>query len=529
MADVTGERSVTGAEKLTLLFCVLLLLVPLLVTPVLPLNDYYNHVARFYLLGVVDGDPRWAASYTVAWKLLPNLGLDLLGTALFSMVSPLLGAKLLVALIVLLQFSGVIALHWALGGRSIMPVALLTTSILYSYILNWGFANFLFAMGLAFWSLAAWFRLRDRPVLAIAVGSILGVFILLAHGFAYAMYGVILAMLELGRARKAGESLAAQARGLTQIAVQAILPAGLFLASATVGSQMSALPTEKFARHLDADTLVERLWSEAVHRVETVVRVAESPFAWVDVVLFFATMALLVLLWRRRAFSIDRVAWPALGGLGLLAVITPPAMFGVGYVSDRVPLAFALVAIAAASFGKAAIDWRTLAVTGLGVIAVLRTAALGVGWAGYTGDYRDAQTLLDRVPANALVMTLSARSLGKRVQGMDRCAMYAPLQVPMRHVVTPLFSNPAMQPLLLTGRLRQSVAAIAADTTLKALPHHADDAALHRLAKTADFDYLFICGADRLRAPLPGGFSAERQGRFLLLKRNSFNTTKAEQ
>src|SRR3546814_18500701 len=59
--------------------CAVLLMIPLLATPVLPLIDFYNHIARYYVLSHLD-EARLAANYASAWALLPNLGLDALAT-----------------------------------------------------------------------------------------------------------------------------------------------------------------------------------------------------------------------------------------------------------------------------------------------------------------------------------------------------------------------------------------------------------------------------------------------------------------
>src|SRR3546814_6653804 len=97
--------------------CAVLLMIPLLATPVLPLIDFYNHIARYYVLSHLD-EARLAANYASAWALLPNLGLDALATPLLGVMPPLAAARLIAALILLVQFSGVIFLHRTLHRRA---------------------------------------------------------------------------------------------------------------------------------------------------------------------------------------------------------------------------------------------------------------------------------------------------------------------------------------------------------------------------------------------------------------------------
>src|SRR3546814_2234303 len=95
-----------------------LLLVPLTSTPVLPLIYFYNHIARYFVLSHLDGDAVLSANYIAAWALLPNLGLDAIATPLLAVVPPLLAGKLIVGLILLVEFSGVIFLHRTLDRKS---------------------------------------------------------------------------------------------------------------------------------------------------------------------------------------------------------------------------------------------------------------------------------------------------------------------------------------------------------------------------------------------------------------------------
>src|SRR5690606_12022193 len=70
-----GERM----ESRSIAFCAgifLLSLLPLLVSPVLPTIDFYNHAARYFILTHLDESGSLQLSYAAAWNVLPNLGLD---------------------------------------------------------------------------------------------------------------------------------------------------------------------------------------------------------------------------------------------------------------------------------------------------------------------------------------------------------------------------------------------------------------------------------------------------------------------
>ena len=181
---------------------------PLLVTPMLPPIDLYNHVARFFILSRIGSDPFLAHYYATNWRLLPNLGLDLPAVWLAHFVPPLLLAKLIVGAIMAAQTAAALLLHRALTGRVNTWSAALILALSYSFILNWGFINYLLAQAIVLATLALWIVLRHRPFAATLACGALAVLILLCHGFSFGLYGLLVGSLELGlwwQARRGAE------------------------------------------------------------------------------------------------------------------------------------------------------------------------------------------------------------------------------------------------------------------------------------------------------------------------------------
>ena len=83
------------------------------------------------------------------------------------------------------------------GQRSLL-IAVLLLPLLYSYIFNFGFANFLLGLGFAFWAAGWWLSHRDRPRLAVPVSCLFAVAIFFTHGLAFGLYGILVASLEVG-------------------------------------------------------------------------------------------------------------------------------------------------------------------------------------------------------------------------------------------------------------------------------------------------------------------------------------------
>ena len=80
---------------------------------------------------------------------------------------------------------------------------------------------------------------------------------------------------------------------------------------------------------------------------------------------------------RRRA-ALVRAAWPAIGAGIVLVVVVPPALFGVGYVADRMPLFLALLAAGSLTVRTDDPAVRR-AVAAADAIVVVRLAAIAVG------------------------------------------------------------------------------------------------------------------------------------------------------
>lgn len=499
-----------------------LLLVPLAATPVLPLIDFYNHIARFFVLAHIDDNAVFAANYTAAWALLPNLGLDVIGTPLMEVVPPLIGAKLLIGLILLVQFGGVLFLHRALhGGRQLLPVLILP-GLLYSYILTWGFANFLLGLGLAFWNLGLWLRLRNRPPLATALCALGALAIFMCHAFSFAVYGILIAGLELGRWLAAGNRRPSSLLfPFGALAAQAVVPVLFFLnmpTSAATGKSGSLV--NAIGAHAGGGSLEARLDFEFWYRLRTIVRVAESPYWLLDIITITTALILIgVALWKGW-FKLHRWAWPALVLAALLCLFVPPSLFGSGYVSDRMPLVFALMLVAALGIVQPLTSGGRTILAAFALVSLVRLAAVFIGWSAYDRHYADFRRALSVVPPGALVTDLLPTGGDLRDGLLPRCQMYRPLTVVLNGDVTSLFASPSQQPIRLAGPLAAASRSTvdAPDMRLRPRPGYYDEA-LAGMAGSSRFDYVLMCGRDRLTRPLPPGVTiAAQQGGISVLK-----------
>jgi MFS family permease len=184
-------------------FAALLLLLPFSRAPYPAMPDYPNHLARAEIIVDAELHGREHPYYAVRHALIPNLALDsfVLGAAKLGLATND-ALRLFAAAALLLPIGGVIAIGFALQ-RTVPWLALLAFPLAYSRYYVWGFLNYFFAIGLAFFGFAAWLSLRrSRTALGALVLALFGIGALLSHLAGFAVLGILVACHELGESRR---------------------------------------------------------------------------------------------------------------------------------------------------------------------------------------------------------------------------------------------------------------------------------------------------------------------------------------
>jgi hypothetical protein len=491
---------------------------PVMSVPVFPMIDFYGHLARYFVLSRLPGDSFLAANYEAAWGILPNIGLDVLSTGLMRLFSPLLTAHVIVLLVFAAQYFGVLFLARQITGRTSLLASILAASLVYSFIFTWGFANFLLGLGLAFWAAGAWLALRHRPLLACAVGVVFATLIFFTHGVAFALYGLLVGGLEAGCLWSEGRlNPRAITRSILLLGAQAVLPVMLFAISATSkapGGISNAGASVK--RLASGGLLMHRLGELLLYRLATIWRVASTSAAWVDAIFFAAVMATLLALGLRGRVTLARRAWPAMAIGALLVLVTPPGLFGVGYVSDRMPLFLAFTAVSALVTTWRRDLFERVCVTALVCLAVARLAFIGIEWQRYRADFDDFQTAARSMTTGSLVLFANAASKD-RLDPHPRCDMFGPLLIPLRGQAASLFALHSQQPIQLRGALESALDGLPPSTPPRP-PYWLDDR-IDAAINQRRFDYVLICDVERLGRRFSGeGNVVTRVGRFTVVR-----------
>ncbi len=456
----------------------LALMVPIMTTPIVPVIDFYYHVLRYYVLaGKIEGVE---AFYQPNWQVLPNLGLDIIGLGVAQLFPPLIGAKLIFALLVGGFYWAGLAAATALSGR-LQPAAIAIFALAsYSHILSWGFSNFLLGLSLAMLCLAIWVRMENRPVAQVAVAAALGLLIMIVHAFSFMVWGLLLACYELGRLgperRDYIARLPARWLRLAPVALPAFL---FFLASETAGGgEPITTSIASLVGYAEAGQLMERLIQEVWKRAYSFLRVSESGFVGLDIALGVALWGAIAAFLLSGAMRLDRRIVPALIFFAVLVVITPPRFFGVGVVDARIPLVL-LCLFALALRPGAAQRGRVVPVFLAGVV-VVKVGAMIASYASLAPRYADFVASASALQPGGIMAAWLPLEQEDR-EGRKFCAPLAPAAGMMRSLGVPTFAIATQQPILLTGELY---------TARKTREERGGPDAL-----AAGFDYYVVCSS----------------------------------
>jgi hypothetical protein len=171
--------------------------------PFVPLHDLPNHAARHYLEYLALSGQPLPAGYAIEFRILPNLGADLIVPPLMCLFPPLIACKVFLSLAVAIYWLGPALFILQQGGRrpEAFFAALLLLPWVFSQAFFWGFLNYYLGVGLLFLTLThlCWLGRREtlRPLdLVLHAGLITLLFF--CHQIPWMAYGVCMACWLIG-------------------------------------------------------------------------------------------------------------------------------------------------------------------------------------------------------------------------------------------------------------------------------------------------------------------------------------------
>lgn len=367
--------------------------VPFVVAPLPMMPDYFAHMARYHVMNHGADSTFLQRYYAFEWRLMGNLGVDLLMLPLGRVLPTELAARLATGLIPALSVMGIYALARALRGR-IEASALLALSFIYTMTFVVGFANYHLSIALALLAMAAWLRIRDRgPVLRWLVMAPLGLLVWLAHVAGWGVLCLFVGGWELGqnraRFRRPWPSLRDTLLHALPLAVP-IIPILYWRSQATAGLHL--------VYSMDSAVRKLALWPAFL---------MQAGVLWFDLALVSAVAILLVRLAGRGWHLHDRrLVLPLL--LMLLAyLLLPFTLFGSNFADARILPVLAILSCVA--LVPAPQQSGRIAAVAL-VLFAARVAELSIDWTIRGAEAQADLAALSRVPIGSRIVRLAGES-----------------------------------------------------------------------------------------------------------------------
>jgi len=211
------------------LFGMLVALVPFLIVSTPPLSQQFFNIVRMHILA----DPAaYAKNFTIRWGPIPDMAMDLAVPGLSALMSIETASWLFMIVTLAMLTSGTLVLGRAVHGRW-STLSLLSFLLLYNWILVRGYANNLFALGLALWAMAAHVSLRHSAALRMAVSSVSCLAIYFCHLFPLGVFALVVATWEFGCLLQGPLTLRRVVRHAAAAIVPLVLPMALLVLSST--------------------------------------------------------------------------------------------------------------------------------------------------------------------------------------------------------------------------------------------------------------------------------------------------------
>lgn len=362
--------------------------IPLVWPPIPPLVDVLGHMGRYHIELAIDRVPALAAAFSFHWKLLGNLGADLLIVPLGRLFGVELGTKLIALAIPPLTVAGMLWVAREVHGR-IPPTALFALPLAYAYPFHFGFLNFSLSIAFTFNLLALWIRLGkgERTWLRASLFVPLSCLLWLTHMVGWGLLGLTVFGMELARRRHRGESFieAGWSAGLTCLPLALPLIPMVLLRS-------------------DSPTAVTFDWFNWRAKIFWVSTLLRDRWQLLDVVCAWLLLVIIGIAAVRRRMDATLVV-PALLCLAAF-ILMPRVAVGSAYADMRLlPFTCALGLLAIRSQGR----WILVAAL---CFFTLRLVATTTSFALYDRLYQDELRALDHIPRGASVLSLVVRPCG---------------------------------------------------------------------------------------------------------------------
>ena len=506
-SEAVTDRTALAAWAVAVVAITAALALPFLIVDTPAVLDYPNHLARLFILAHPH-DPVLSRMYAPHWRILPNLGVDVLGAELLRVVSPSVGGRLLLALSLLVPVGGVLVYHRVVFRRvAYWPLASALAAYNGAFFL--GFMNFLLGIGLGLIAAGGWIAVRRGGGFwrAGLMGGMASAVLFLCHIFGVAFFALLIGSWELSRldgGRRAGKLQVGEIAWTTALLMLVFAPAvALYLASPAA----------------NATGLAPWHGASKVWGLFTPFVLYSRPLTLATGSVVFATV---ILAWRNA--SIGAGVRMALIVLAALYVAAPSGFKGGTFIDARLALMMGLLLFAGLEPNLPRRSGLLVAIAVGGLIFVRSTCVAG-NWADHREDLAEVRAAIAPVTPGARVLVVRGdtsestdiKPTSRALPGIDRLDGHlgALLVIERRAFWPLLFADPGQQPVAVRAPYRD-IAQSPGDMVDWGQLRPAEPTALALASASylqrwrTRFDYVLLLDADKATGPVPNGLAPVR-------------------
>lgn len=373
---------------------ILLAAVPLLWPTVPPLIDLPGHIGRYRVQLDLAASPALQHFYGFEWRLVGNLGVDLLIMPLAKLFGLELGVKLIAIAVPCLTVAGFLAIAHEVHGK-LQPTTVFALPLAYSFPFQYGFINFALAMALAMLSFALWLRLRPHPRVRIALFVAVGMALWTCHTYGWAALCVLAAGAQLYARRDEGRSWLGTL-GRAFLDCLPLAPPFLFMV---------------FWRSGGHDVFTGD-WFNMLQKLVYFAMVLRDRWVFFDLASLIVLLVVLVAAFREKTMGFSRMLSFAALLLAAAYLVIPRVVFGSAYADMRlIPFVIAIALLAIRFTGGSKRNLGIIALCALAFYGV-RLSAGTISFWQYDKSHTGELAALDHIPQNARVIALVGRPCG---------------------------------------------------------------------------------------------------------------------
>ena len=459
-----------------LAFICLAMALPLVWPTVPPLTDLIGHMGRYKVQLDVGTSPALREWYSFEWRLIGNLGIDLLVIPMSRIFGLELAVKLIAMSIPVLTAAGMLWTAREVHGR-IPGSAFFALPLAYGYPFLFGFANFALSMALALLGFALWLRLGrlGRVGVRAAVFLPLGFVIWVCHSYGWGFLGLLAFSAEFVRKRDADVSR-----------VIALFRAGLFCLPLAPPVLLMLLWRSGGVSGGTGD------WFNFQAKMLWMARALSDRWSDYDTVCLIVLVGALLVGLVSPRFRFSRTLGAASLILFAVFLLLPRILLGSAFADMRLfpyALAIALIAITPVP-GSGSRTGQILACAGLAFLAI-RLVGNTASFALYAARHERALAALDHVPRGARLVSYANGECGyewptQRLEHLpamaivrreafsnDQWAMAGAQLLKVRKDDAPRFMGDSSQIVIRPGCVHQGLLTL--NQSLAALPRSAFD------------------------------------------------------